>query len=413
LHTKLRCDGGKATLAVSQSRYLPYGVVSSDNLQWKLPVCVRFDRGGKRSKQCFLLDQAAQDFAVDGGCADAYLPNADAVGYYRFAMDETDSAALRPLVATLPPTEQIIYADSVSSAFVQGTLSAGAVLDAMPALATSQIPQVATALLDQFAWIREYLATDTTRPILDAYAMKLYAPRLAALGLQPLPTDTPMATEMRVRLVGFLAFVVQDKALRQELNHQGRIALGLDSGGTVDLTRVSPDLRGAALKAAVQESGEPAFRAIIGELAVNHQTRQRYEMLAALGATHDAKLGEDARNYGATPAVAVGEISSLYSSHVAEKENRQAFWQWMKTHYESLAARLPDQGQSYILRVAGTGRCSKSQYEELQSWFSPRIPTLIGGQRVEAQSLEAIDQCAALRAHAGANALDGWAGSHR
>ena len=413
LHTKLRCDGGKATLAVSQSRYLPYGVVSSDNLQWKLPVCVQFDRGGKRSKQCFLLDQTAQNFAIDGGCADAYLPNADAVGYYRFAMDETDSAALRPLVATLPPTEQIIYADSVSIAFVQGTLSAGTVLDAMPALATSQIPQVATALLDQFAWIREYLGTDATRPILDAYAMKLYAPRLAALGLQPLPTDTPMATEMRVRLVGFLAFVVQDKALRQELNHQGRIALGLESGGTVDLTRVNPDLRGAALKAAVQESGEPAFRAIIGELAVNHQTRQRYEMLAALGATHDAKLGEDARNYGATPAVAVGEISSLYSSHVAEKENRQAFWQWMKTHYESLAARLPDQTQSYILRVAGTGRCSKSQYEELQSWFSPRIPTLIGGQRVEAQSLETIDQCAALRAHAGANALDGWAESHR
>jgi alanyl aminopeptidase len=238
LHTKLRCKDGKATLAVSQSRYLPFGVVSSDHLQWKLPVCVRFDRGGKRSKQCFLLDQPAQDFAVDGGCADAYLPNADAVGYYRFAMEETD-------------------------------------------------------------------------------------------------------------------------------------------------------------------------------FAVNHQTRQRYELLAALGATHDAKLGEEARNYGTTPAVAVGEIASLYSSHVAESENRGAFWQWMQTHYDPLAGRFPDQNQSYVLRVAGIGRCSKPQYEELQTWFAQRSPTVIGGQRVAAQSLEAIDQCSALRAHAGANALEGWAQSHR
>ena len=40
------------------------------------------------------------------GCADAYLPNADAVGYYRFTMDETDFAALRKLVATLPPASR-------------------------------------------------------------------------------------------------------------------------------------------------------------------------------------------------------------------------------------------------------------------------------------------------------------------
>jgi hypothetical protein len=85
----------------------------------------------------------------------------------------------------------------------------------------------------------------------------------------------------------------------------------------------------------------------------------------------------------------------------------------MQTHYEPLAGRFPDQNQSYVLRVAGIGRCSKSQYEELQTWFAQRSPALIGGQRVAAQSLEAIDQCSALRAHAGANALEGWAQSHR
>jgi alanyl aminopeptidase len=413
VHSELSCKNGHATLALSQSRYLPYSVVGNDNPQWKLPVCVRFDRGGKSAKQCFLIEQPKQDFAVDGGCADSYLPNADAAGYYRFTMAAPDFAALQAQVARLAPAEQIIYAAAISSGFVRGSLSPDAVLDAMPALGSSPIPQVATSLFGQFAWIREHLATDATRPVLDAYAAKLFSAHVSALGLRRLPTDTDMNTQMRVRLVDLLAFTTRDKGLRRALNAQGRSALGLDASGTVDLTRVDPDLRGAALKVAVQESGEPAFKAVLNELAINHQTRQRYELLAALGATHDPKLGEQARNYGITPAVAVGEMRFLYASHVGEAENRAAFWQWLQSHYESLVGRLPDQFQSYIIGLAAVNRCSKSQSDELRTWFTPRLKSLIGGERALAQSLETIDQCTALREHAEQNALATWAEAHQ
>ncbi len=409
VHTRLRCAGNKATLALSQSRYLPFGVVSDDKLQWTLPVCVRLDRGGKSSKQCFLLAQPSQEFAIAGRCPRAYLPNADASGYYRFTMADADFAALRPHVKALIPTEQIIYADAVSSAFVQGSLAPGAVLDSMPTLSGSELPQVATALVGQLAWMRDYLATESTRPRLDAYAATQFAPRMAALGLERRPNDTDVTTELRARLVDVLAVVSREPDLRRQLNHLGRLALGLDSGGAVDLTRLNPDLRGAILKVTVQDSGEPAFKAILGELANTHQTRQRYEMLAALGATHDPKLGEQARNYGLTPAVAVGEIPFLYGSHVAERENRDAFWQWLESNFATLAARLPDQYQSILIRLASTKRCSKAEAEELRAWFAPRIKTIIGGERTLAQSLESIDQCTALREHVGEQALAEWA----
>jgi alanyl aminopeptidase len=266
------------------------------------------------------------------------------------------------------------------------------VLDAMPGLSSSELPQVATALVGQFGWIREYLATDATRPSLDAYAVTLFAPRVASLGLGRLPGDTDTTAELRARLVDVLALVAKDQALRRQLNDLGRRALGLDSGGAVDLTRLNPDLRADVLKVTVQESGEPAFKAILGELAVSHQTRQRYEMLAALGATHDPRLGEQARNFGLTPTVAVGEIQFLYGSHVAESENRDAFWQWLQTNYAALAARLPDQFQNFIIRLASTKRCSKPQSKEIRApeplnpstvlpitagrtWCAPAIPS--------------------------------------
>jgi alanyl aminopeptidase len=412
VHTSLTCANGAATLALSQTQYLPFGVAGKEHVQWSLPVCVRLERGEKSAKQCFLLDRPQHDFPVEGGCATSYLPNANAAGYYRFSMPAADLAALSAAIGALTPPEQLIYADAVSNAFIQGGTTPGEVLDAMPTFSGSPTPQVATALFDRFAWIREYLATDATRPALDAYAASLYAPRAAALGLRRLPSDTDVITQLRVRLVGFLAFTTRDATLRRALNEQGRLALGLDGSGTVDLSRVDSDIRGDALKAAVQDSGEPAFKAVLGELAVNHQTRQRYELLAALGATHDPNLGEQAWNYGTTSAVAVGELRFLYGSVVAEPENVDAFWQWLKTHYQALAARLPDQFQSVLIRYAADNRCSKPQSDELRTWFAPRISRIVGGDRVLAQSLEGIDQCTALREHAGEASLATWAAAH-
>jgi alanyl aminopeptidase len=417
VETSLTCNQGNnrgtANLALAQSRYLPFGVISPEHLEWSLPVCVQVNHGDRaESRQCVLLDRPQRDFAVAGGCSTSYLPNANASGYYRFSMPPADLAALGAELRYFTPPEQLIYADAVSSAFLRGSATPVAVLDAMPTLSAYAAPQVATALFDRFEWIREYLATDATRPALDAYAVSLYGPRVTALGLRRLPSDTDATTQLRVRLTAFLAFTAHDAALRSALNSEGRRALGLDGTGTVDLSRIDPDIRESALKVVVQDSGAPAFDAVLGELAVNHQTRQRYDLLEALGATHDPTLSERARNYGTTPAVAVGELFYLYRSMVAEPENLDAYWEWFKTHEDALSQRLPDQFQSALIGFAATNRCTSPQAEALRAWFAPRIAGILGGDRVLKQRLEAIDQCIALREHEGNDSLASWAAAH-
>ena len=412
VHTALDCGRRSATLTLSQSRYLPFGVAGDAPLQWGLPVCVRFDRGGRSTRQCFLLDRPASSFAVAGACPDWYVPNAGGAGYYRFDMAVADGKALRAAVGGLPPTEQLVTADAVASAFRQGTLDPGALLDAMPAFAASDRPQVATALFGSFAWIRDHLGTEATRPALDGDAIALYGPRLAALGLSRGAKDTDATAQLRVRLVHFLAFKARDPALRRSLDAMGRTALGLDAGGPVDLGKIDPDLRADALMAAVQDLGEPAFQRVLGELAVNHPTRQRYELLAALAATHDPELAERVRNFGVTPAVATGEIRILYGSQVSETENMAGFLRWLRAHDGVLLARLPDQFQTYVIQFAAVGRCSRDEAAELRDWFQPRLDRILGGERLLAQSLEAIDQCAALREHFGGASLAAWVRAH-
>jgi alanyl aminopeptidase len=412
VHVELKCANGKGALALSQSRYLPYGVLSSENSQWQVPVCTRLGMDGKSSRQCVLLDQPKREFPLDGACAQWVLPNADAAGYYRFTLAADAFAALRTQVPSLAPAEQLAYADAIASGFDRGDLSPADVLDAMPALAASDTPQLASALLDSFTWIRDHLATDTTRRALDLYAAKLYEARVFALGLHRSPGDTDATQRLRARLVEFMAIDVRDKAIRQVLNEQGRAALGLDGSNKVNLAKLDPDVRGAALKVAVQESGAPAYTTVLGELKVNHQTQQRYELLAALGSTHDPKLAEEARNFGLTANVAVGEIPYLYGSHVSEAENDAGFWQWLQPHFDALRRRLPDSYQSLVIRFAASERCSAAQSEQLRDWFAPRIKTVIGGERSLAQSLERVNQCASLREHVGEKSLATWAEQH-
>ena len=413
LQTELACRNGKASLTVSQSRYLPFGVLSSDNLHWQVPLCARFGHGNRSEKECFLVDQPKQTFAVAGGCADWYMPNADAAGYYRFSLGEKELADLGRRAGSLVPAEQMVFADAVKSAFARGDIGPGPVLDAMPALATSDSPQVAFALIGEFTWIHEHLATDATRAALDAYAAKIYGPRLAALGYHHKPGEADATSRLRQRLASVLAFDVHDPLVRKELNAQGRAALGLDDRGKIDLTRADPDLRGFALKVAVQDSGAPAYHAVLAALEANHETQQRYELISALGSTRDPKLGEEARNFGLTSSVAVGELARLYFAQVGEKENRAAFWSWYQNHFEALLARMPDAYQRTLPRLPAVGRCDKADADSLQQWLAPRIRQIIGGERALAQSLEGVSQCDALREHVGEKSLATWVEAQR
>jgi alanyl aminopeptidase len=409
VHTELSCADGKATLAMSQARYLPFGVLAANESTWGVPVCARFGRGGASTTQCFLLDQAKQSFAVEGGCADWYLPNANASGYYRFAMSEKEFAALGKTVASLQPTEQVIYADAIASAFRRGEASPAQVLEALPVLAKSDQPEVVTALIGTVEWLHLHLANKTTMPVLDAYVTHIYGPLLQAVGYRKTAGESSSTTQLREDLAEFLALEIRDPVTRKALGEQGRAALGLDGTGKVDLSKADADLLRTSLIVTVQDSGAPAFDAIMGELKTNHQTRQRYTLLAAIGSTRDAKLAQRVLDFGVTPDVAVGELRYIYGASANEPENRDLFWTWFKTNFDTLQARLPPFAQGYTPAMAGPGRCSKAQADELQTFFQPRIKQLNGGERVLAQVLEGTNQCATLREHVGEKALAAWA----
>lgn len=413
IHAHLDCKNEKPALELAQTRYLPYGVLAKDAQQWSVPVCVRFGRNGKKDDaQCFLLDKPEQHFALNDVCPDWFMPNADARGYYRFDLDADDFGKLGKASAQLSPPEQVIYADALVSAFNRGTLPPTTLLDAMPALATSDTPQVATALFGRYQWIREHAVGDALRPALDAWAASLYASRMKTLGWKRKDGESGTTTALRSRLADFLALDLRDRDARAALGAQGRAALGLDGSGKVDLSKADPDLLVDALKVTVQDNGASAFEAAQKAFEASRDTTQRYALIGALGATRDPALAARVRDYGLSSAVQIGEMSRLYDAQMNEAENRDATWQWMTQHFDAFRTRLSPFAQSRMPATFSDGRCSDADADALSTFFAPRIKDLIGGERGLAQTLEQVRQCGALRGHVDARPLDEWVAAH-
>ncbi|HET9048488.1 MAG TPA: M1 family metallopeptidase [Chiayiivirga sp.] len=407
ISAQVQCDDGKATLALSQSRYLPYQVSEETRRLWTVPVCLRLGHGAGSATQCVLLEQAQQSFALEGACPDWVMPNADAAGYYRFELDPAATRSLQSASTQLSAAEQLMYADALSSAFNRGTLDPVAVLDAVPALATSDTPQVATALLWTVSWVRENLLDDAQRAELGTWLASVYAPRMKTLGWRRNDGESLSTTTLRSRVVGLLVDA-NDPAARRALGEQGRKALGLDGAEGVDLTRADADLLGTALQVAVQDGGAPVYEAARKAFEASRDTRHRYALLSAMGSTRDPELAAKARAYGLTEAVQLGEMSRLYGAQMGERENHAATWQWLTQNYDALRPRLSPFGQGGLPSMFSGGRCSAEAARELEAFFAPRVMDLVGGERGLRQTLERIKQCSALRAHIDTQPLAAW-----
>lgn len=410
IQVQVQCDAdnSNATLDLAQTRYLPYGMEDSQSPLWAVPVCVRAGRDEAVFSQCVLLERQHQQFAMDGGCPGWIMPNADARGYYRFELDDAGLKQLGAVIGHLAPVEQLIYADALAAAFRRGTLAPQTLLQAMPALAGADAPEVATALTGSYVWIQEHLVDATDRDRLDRWVASLYAPRMQELGWRRQEGESLQVTSLRSRLAVELALFLEDPAARRALAAQGRAALGLDGAGRVDFTRADADLLSAALVVAVQDGGAAAFDAAVKAFEASRNSRHRYALLGALGSAREPELAARARAYGLSDAVQIGELTMLYWAHMDEPANRAATWQWMTDNFDALRQRVPAFARTEVPTMFATGRCDAAAGEVFSAFFTPRIKELPGADRGLRQALERIHQCTALREHLDAKALAAW-----
>ena len=380
---------GTASISLAQHRYLPPGAPTpAATRPWIVPVCVAFERGGKRAETCTLLDQPTATLALDvprGTCPRWMMPNVNGRGYYRTTYTVAQAATLRdeawPLLSW--SERRAVYVD----------VEAGALTGRLPLmLALSFVPRL-LAGNDRFTvedalelpTSLEDLVPDDLRAKYTAWIREIFGPGARRAGFATKGTDDLDVEATRRALLGAVAWTGRDPELVASA-----IALA-------ETWRELPEaVRGRVLSIAVDAKPE-LFERIRKDVVTEPDRARRAEMFDALGSVRDVKQQTLALGLILDGRVDVREALAMLSlaSTDALRVNAQQFF---RAHADEILRRMPhDETADLGLSAVFTATCTAERRDEIAAYVTATFGKLSGGAQQVSQNIEAMDQCIARR----------------
>ncbi|MGZ3416899.1 MAG: M1 family metallopeptidase [Polyangiales bacterium] len=389
LDVKLDCSPSPV-LTVTQSRWFPLGSKGDRKQTWQLPMCARTPEG----ETCALLTKPEEKVALPGKCPAWVLPNADAAGYFRFAMPKENLAALLGKAwPKLSTRERLAVENAVHVGWSRGTAHADEIFASLGPLADDPYPSIGSAPMGYYSTARDWLHGTDAIPKVEAHARKLYAKAWASLGWDAKKNESAETTIRRANVAGFLAFTARDPAVRKEAAKRGHAYV---AGGEVHADAVDPNLAAMVLTVAVQE--DPAlFDVVLGMLDKTDDEVVRSRLLAALTSVQDPKLAMRALGLTLDARLHTNEILTPLWSQMGQVETKELAWKFLLANFDAIVARVSSARAGALPGLAGRF-CDEKHRAEAEAFFRPRLESLEGAPRNFSAALESLDLCVARRA---------------
>jgi alanyl aminopeptidase len=388
-----QCIAGKTSLGVAQSMYVQIGRTAPDRL-WGVPICAT---AGASPKMCRLVDTATADLPLSTKCSDTVMPNAQGKGYYRFALDEKGWQTLLKTAPKLSPADQLALFANINAALHADKASAADFFDAIRVMAPTAhwelLNQMAVAL---HAFHEKILAPDDL-PAYRAFVAKTFDARLKVLRLSEKPNEAPADTLAREKLARLMVEEARDPQVMGALAVAARAYVA--SSGT-NLSGMAPDVVPYALRAGIIVQGAPFGDALIGLFQSSNSEYLRRNIVYAFAGSDDPAVVRKILAIALTK-IRTGELRYLSQYMVPENVARAALWDWVKTSYTGLIARVSPQGMSRSVGVLSEA-CDVGARSDLDAFFGPKTKDLEGTARPLALAEEQIDRCVAFKAAKGA-----------
>lgn len=412
LTVERQCSDEGNRLAIRQSRYLPVGSAGERQASWQIPVCVRHGDRREANDTCELITDAEATLDLGDTCPEWVMPNADAAGYYRFAMPAED---VERLMQTgwrhLTEREKVSLANNLAAGFSADAIEAAAVFGTFDRIAADESRAVATEPMGLIGYTRDHLATEANRPALERWASGLYAARARRMGWSARRREDGEASLLRADLLSFMAETARDARTRREAAERGRRYIGFGGDGELHPDAAEPSLVPLALSMAVQEGDAAFFDALLSKVLESDDALFRRDGIRALGSAREPALAQRARALSLDARLRVNEVTDPLTTQLSMEETRADAWAFMQEHFDELFARVATTRAGYAPWYVA-GFCSEERAGEVEAFFAERIETLPGGPRNLAGALEAIRLCAA-RAEAQRESANTFLGARR
>lgn len=393
------CGPSGARLLLEQSRWRPRGSGARAGDVWQIPVCARFEAGGRLQEACTLLDARRGALDLGADCPEWVFPHAGAVAYHRWTLAPADLARLLAHgLSRLSSAEKVSLARNLRAAQMSGAMPWGEAMSAIAALAADVDPDAALEPAELLALVRDRIAPEEARAAVASLAARLYRPVLSRVGWAARPGESAATKRLRRAAVEALAFTARDPDVRREAARTGAALAG--AGGPA--APVDPDLAELAMAAFVQDGGEAAFEAVLSRLVSSDDPALRPKLVAALARQEDPGLAARAAVLWARPEIRRQEYGRLFGALGGTAATREALLRELERQGEPLVGKLTVL-QAQSLPLALGGGCDLRFAGRLRSALEPRLAARPEMRRSLAQAVERIRICAAEREAEGAH----------
>jgi alanyl aminopeptidase len=404
LDVRLACADGRPRIELAQHRYVSHGSPEPPPGQpWIVPVCVAFERAGKRAEACTLLDQARGEIALaTKTCPRWVMPNVGDRGYYRARTSPAQLTALRdeawPLLGW--PERRDVFFEARAAVYDA----------ALPLqLALSLVPRMLAGgdrfTIDDAVGLPSglaFYAPDELRGKYEAVMRAMFGPGATRLGLLPKDGDDYDAEVVRGTLVRAAVWYGREPELVQQ---------------AVELAARWRDLphamRGPLLDIAADASAE-LYERLLHDVRSEADRARRDDIWHALSTVRAPERLDKALPLLLDPAVDAREAIALLTAASTEA-TRALVERFAREHLDALLARLPRDevtGGAAELASAFTSACDGKRRDELADYVTKHFAPYPGGDRVVKQAIERMDHCIASRAVVDPE-LRAWLGGFR
>jgi len=373
--------GGK--VAVTQQRFFLSPSITPDPAQrWTLPVCFMADM----SSRCDLLTPSESGLALPS--SPLFFANAGGKGYYRSAYAPAQYAALVAHVeSALTPAERISLTGDEWAQVRANKATVGDYLDLVTALKSDPSADVLQNAADPIESVAyRVAATKHERDALAEWVRRTFAAQYAKLG-PPVAGEPPNTTKLRAGLFLLLGYLGDDpEVLKQAREFTGKYL--------TDPASVDPTLARAALSIAAEHGDAALFDRLQKVYETSADPGKQEDALYLLVQFDDAALLERALTYAVSNKVRNQDTAILFAIALQIPENRDAAWNFIKSHWNQIEPQLTTDSGSYVVGSAGSF-CSAAAHDDVQLFFTQH-PVRAADVAFK-HALESIDSCIELR----------------
>ena len=391
----LRCDdGAAASLALTQTRYLPAGSDAKVGSPWQVPMCVAIGHAdGSRSRECFVLadEQQEVELSTTSGCPAWVHPNAGERGYYRWRMETDRLVALAGIHSNaLDVTERVALPGHYEALVEAEVLRVEDHLTALRHLAGDDRHQVVEAVVSALALLNEVGVPDPDAPLGRAFAeavREMLRPQLDRVGAEPRAGESIAARLRRVAVMPALGEMGRDEAVLSR-------ARELAQRFVASPAHVDEESLDLLLPLAARE-GDASLWEALAEIAQEPPSPGvRSTVVRSLGAFADPALLMKSLDLVIEGRLRAQDYRTLVRG--VRPAQRPIAWRWMETRYADIVVKLGPMTSTQLPHIA-SGLCTSEDAHRVRDFFESAELAPQGTARNTALVLEDISRCVRMR----------------